>query len=163
MDTLIREKLMEIEHSEKCRILLAVESGSRAWGFPSPDSDYDVRFIYVRPIEHYLKLEQTRDVIELPINDLLDMNGWDLKKALCLLHRSNPTVFEWFSSPIIYKQTDFVKKFKPILTITSLPRVAFGITCTWLRATIESIYRVIWLRPKSISMCFVQYSRVAGF
>ena len=97
MDTLIREKLMEIEHSEKCRILLAVESGSRAWGFPSPDSDYDVRFIYVRPIEHYLKLEQTRDVIELPINDLLDMNGWDLKKALCLLHRSNPTVFEWFS------------------------------------------------------------------
>ena len=115
MDTLIREKLMEIEHSEKCRILLAVESGSRAWGFPSPDSDYDVRFIYVRPIEHYLKLEQTRDVIELPINDLLDMNGWDLKKALCLLHRSNPTVFEWFSSPIIYKQTDFVKKFKPIL------------------------------------------------
>lgn len=63
MDTLIREKLMEIEHSEKCRILLAVESGSRAWGFPSPDSDYDVRFIYVRPIEHYLKLEQTRDVI----------------------------------------------------------------------------------------------------
>ena len=55
MDTLIREKLMEIEHSEKCRILLAVESGSRAWGFPSPDSDYDVRFIYVRPIEHYLK------------------------------------------------------------------------------------------------------------
>lgn len=115
MDTLIREKLMEIEHSEKCRILLAVESGSRAWGFPSPDSDYDVRFIYVRPIEYYLKLEQTRDVIELPINDLLDMNGWDLKKALCLLHRSNPTVFEWFSSPIIYKQTDFVKKFKPIL------------------------------------------------
>ena len=74
-----------------CRILLAVESGSRAWGFPSPDSDYDVRFIYVRPIEHYLKLEQNRDVIELPINDLLDMNGWDLKKALCLLHRSNPT------------------------------------------------------------------------
>lgn len=82
---------MEIEHSEKCHILLAVESGRRAWGFPSPDSDYDVRFIYVRPMEHYLKLEQTRDVIELPINDLLDMNGWDLKKALCLLHRSNPT------------------------------------------------------------------------
>lgn len=71
MDTLIREKLMEIEHSEKCRILLAVESGSRAWGFPSPDSDYDVRFIYVRPIEHYLKLEQTS--IKAEVAELLEL------------------------------------------------------------------------------------------
>ena len=67
MDTLIREKLMEIEHSEKCRILLAVESGSRAWGFPSPDSDYDVRFIYVRPIEHYLMLKKD----SLPIKNCM--------------------------------------------------------------------------------------------
>lgn len=94
MESLIREKLEEIERREDCRILLAVESGSRAWGFASPDSDYDVRFIYVRPKESYLKLEPVRDVIELPINEVLDINGWDVNKALRLLHRSNPTVFE---------------------------------------------------------------------
>lgn len=68
MEALIKEKLHEIEQRENCRILLAVESGSRAWGFASPDSDYDVRFIYVRPRESYLRLNRVRDVIELPIN-----------------------------------------------------------------------------------------------
>lgn len=115
MEGLIKEKLNEIEQRENCRILLAVESGSRAWGFASPDSDYDVRFIYVRPKENYLRLEQVRDVIELPINDELDINGWDVSKALKLLHKSNPTVFEWFSSPIVYKTTDFAERFKPIM------------------------------------------------
>ena len=115
MVELIKEKLNEIEKEENCRILLAVESGSRAWGFASPDSDYDVRFIYVRPRENYLKLERVRDVIELPINDELDINGWDVDKALKLLHKSNPTVFEWFSSPIVYKTTDFAERFKPLM------------------------------------------------
>lgn len=96
MRKVIIEKLQQIEKQENVRILHAVESGSRAWGFESPDSDFDVRFIYVRPRDYYLKLEQTRDVLEFPINDLLDVNGWDLQKALRLLHRSNPSVFEWF-------------------------------------------------------------------
>lgn len=100
MRKVIIEKLQQIEKQENVRILHAVESGSRAWGFESPDSDFDVRFIYVRPRDYYLKLEQTRDVLEFPINDLLDVNGWDLQKALRLLHRSNPSVFEWFKSPI---------------------------------------------------------------
>ena len=78
MEALIKEKLQEIEQRENCRILLAVESGSRAWGFASPDSDYDVRFIYVRPKESYLKLNRARDVIELPINDPLDINGCEI-------------------------------------------------------------------------------------
>lgn len=94
MREIIINKLKEIEQNENVKILLAVESGSRAWGFASPDSDYDVRFIYVRPTNHYLRLDKTRDVIELPINDKLDINGWDLKKALTLLHNSNPTLFE---------------------------------------------------------------------
>lgn len=115
MEELIREKLHEIERQENCRILLAVESGSRAWGFASPDSDYDVRFIYVRPKESYLKLERTRDVIELPINDELDINGWDVDKTLKLLYKSNPTVFEWFSSPIVYQTTPFAEQFKPVM------------------------------------------------
>ena len=115
MEALIKEKLQEIEQRENCRILLAVESGSRAWGFASPDSDYDVRFIYVRPKESYLKLNRARDVIELPINDDLDINGWDVDKTLKLLHKSNPTVFEWFSSPIIYRTSEFAERFKPIM------------------------------------------------
>ena len=75
----ILSKLGEIENRENVKILLAVESGSRAWGFASPDSDYDVRFIYVRPKEDYLRLEKTKDVIELPIEGELDINGWDLE------------------------------------------------------------------------------------
>ena len=115
MKDLILEKLKEIEQNENIKILLAVESGSRAWGFASPDSDYDVRFIYVRPINYYLRLDKTRDVIELPINDKLDINGWDLKKALTLLHNSNPTLFEWLSSPIVYYDTGYFDKYKNIL------------------------------------------------
>ena len=111
----IQEKLREIERREECRILLAVESGSRAWGFASPDSDYDVRFIYVHPEKAYLRLDRTRDVIEVPINDELDINGWDIDKTLRLLHKSNPTVFEWFSSPIIYQSSAFADQFRPIM------------------------------------------------
>ncbi len=115
MRELIEEKLKEIEQQHNVRILLAVESGSRAWGFASPDSDYDVRFIYVRPKNEYLRLDRPRDVIELPINDLLDINGWDLDKTLHLLHKSNPTLFEWFSSPIVYKSTPFGESFKDFI------------------------------------------------
>ena len=106
MKELILEKLKEIEERENIRILHCVESGSRAWGFASPDSDYDVRFIYARPKEYYLRLDKTRDVIEWQLDDTLDINGWDIQKALILLHKSNPTLFEWNSSPIVYKTTD---------------------------------------------------------
>ena len=105
MKELIQEKLNEIEAREHVRILHCVESGSRAWGFASPDSDFDVRFIYVRRTEDYLRLEKTRDVIEWQLDDTLDINGWDLQKALRLLHKSNPTLFEWNSSPIVYRTT----------------------------------------------------------
>lgn len=116
MEKIIKEKLLEIQKQENIRILLAVESGSRAWGFASLDSDYDVRFIYVRQKEDYLKLESKRDVIELPIDDMLDINGWDLQKTLRLLYKSNPTLFEWFSSPIIYMETEFADQFRRIMT-----------------------------------------------
>jgi predicted nucleotidyltransferase len=80
----------------------AIESGSRAWGFPSPDSDYDCRFIFLRPRDHYLTLWPRRDVIEIPIDPVFDVNGWDLAKALRLLVKGNATVTEWLHSPIIY-------------------------------------------------------------
>ena len=111
----IQEQLRRIEEAENIKILLAVESGSRAWGFASPDSDYDVRFIYIRRLEDYLRLNTIRDVIELPIDDALDINGWDLQKTLRLLHKSNPTLFEWFSSPIVYQETEFADKFRDLM------------------------------------------------
>jgi hypothetical protein len=76
-------------------------------GFESTDSDWDVRFIYVHPRDWYLSIdvEDKRDVIERPINDELDISGWDLRKALKLLRKSNPPLLEWLSSPIIYKET----------------------------------------------------------
>ncbi len=121
MRELILEKLNEIEKRENIKILHCVESGSRAWGFASPDSDYDVRFIYVRPKEFYLRLDKTRDVIEWQLDDTLDINGWDIQKALTLLHKSNPTLFEWNSSPIVYKTTD---EWKEIATVINCYFVA---------------------------------------
>lgn len=102
----ILDKLSEIEEKENVRIIYAVESGSRAWGVESPDSDYDVRFIYVRNREDYLKLQEMRDVIEWQLDDVLDINGWDLKKTLIQFHKGNATLFEWANSPIVYKKSD---------------------------------------------------------
>ena len=115
MEKIIAQRLHEIEEREHVRILLAVESGSRAWGFASPDSDYDVRFLYVRTMTDYLRLDPVRDVIEQPINDLLDMNGWDLQKALRLLYKSNPTLFEWLKSPIVYMETEFADEIRKVM------------------------------------------------
>ena len=94
--------LNEIAIRESVQILYACESGSRAWGFASPDSDYDVRFVYVRPVEQYLHLKHLRDVIERPAIDDLDVNGWDIYKACNLLRKSNPPLLEWLGSPIVY-------------------------------------------------------------
>lgn len=99
----IDARLAAIEAGEGVRYLLAIESGSRAWGFPSPDSDYDVRFVYVRPRDAYLTLTPGRDVIEQPIVDEIDLNGWDIRKALNLLLKSNATLGEWIDSPIRYR------------------------------------------------------------
>lgn len=111
----IIKHLEKIENDENVKILYAAESGSRAWGFASPDSDYDVRFIYLRNKDFYLKLEKTRDVIELPVDEVLDINGWDLQKALRLLHTSNPTLFEWSNSTIVYKTTPYFESLKKII------------------------------------------------
>ncbi len=102
----IDDKLNEIEAKEGVRILHAIESGSRAWGFASPDSDYDVRFVYVRPKEDYLRLDEVRDVIEWQLDEVLDINGWDLKKALRMFAKGNSVLFEWSGSPIVYRTTE---------------------------------------------------------
>ncbi|MBP7637139.1 MAG: nucleotidyltransferase domain-containing protein [Kiritimatiellae bacterium] len=113
----IKAGLAEIERIEGVRILYACESGSRAWGFPSADSDYDVRFIYAHPPEWYLSLETRRDVIERPLEGDLDLSGWDIRKALNLFRRSNPPLLEWLQSPIVYWSVPgFVESLRGLMT-----------------------------------------------
>lgn len=121
----VQNRLTTLEREHEVRVLFAVESGSRAWGFPSPDSDYDVRFVYVHRRDHYLRIDghTERDVIEQPIVDEIDLAGWDLPKALGLLRRSNPGMVEWLHSPIVYRADEatlaqfrelLVRCFRPI-------------------------------------------------
>lgn len=112
----IGERLAGVCREEGATPLLAVESGSRAWGFHSPDSDYECRFLYVRPLDDYLALRPVRDVIERPIVDEIDLGGWDLAKALRLMARGNAIVAEWMSSPIVYaEQQGFREGFAPLV------------------------------------------------
>jgi uncharacterized protein len=113
--------LEQIEKDYDVKILYACESGSRAWGFPSEESDYDIRFIYIHKREWYLSIDQRRDVLEVPKHDklsipvdkLLDLNGWELTKALRLFRKSNPPLLEWLRSNIVYYQAyDVIKKMK---------------------------------------------------
>ncbi|MDO8452512.1 MAG: nucleotidyltransferase domain-containing protein [bacterium] len=116
MEDIILQKLREIEEKEDVRILYAVESGSRAWGFESQDSDWDVRFVYAHPRDWYLSIEERRDVIELPISDSLDINGWDIRKALQLYKKTNPPFYEWLQSPIVYiERGDFAQKLRELM------------------------------------------------
>ncbi len=134
IENTIADKLAEIEEKEQVRILYAVESGSRSWGVASPDSDYDVRFVYVRQKEDYLRLQKIRDVIEWQLDEVLDISGWDLKKTLVQFHRGNATLFEWANSPIVYKTTEEWEKLyalRPLLACSyieanhSIPPVRF--------------------------------------
>lgn len=122
----IQSSLGNIEKDFDVKILFACESGSRGWGFASEDSDYDVRFIYVHKPKWYVSVDTPsvkdtvtgilrRDVIEQPISGLLDINGWDLRKALFLLRKSNPTLLEWLDSPIVYRNHEL-----PMQTLRSL-------------------------------------------
>lgn len=123
----VREEIALIESSEDVRVLRACESGSRAWGFASTDSDYDVRFIYVHRRDWYLSIEERRDVIGKPISDDLDISGWDLRKALGLLRKSNPPLLEWLKSPIIYQQDPaFAEEFTALATDWFSPTRCFA-------------------------------------
>jgi len=120
----IMRRLTCTEREEGVRIVLAVESGSRAWGFPSPNSDFDVRFIYARPTDWYIAvdLEERRDVIEYGITDNIDLNGWDIRKALRLFWKSNPAFVEWIQSPIKYIESGgFASGARALLPHTYLP------------------------------------------
>jgi predicted nucleotidyltransferase len=103
MKSQILKELIEIETNNDVKVIYACESGSRAWGFASEDSDYDVRFIYVHSKDWYLTIADKRDIIEIPFDGELDINGWDIRKSLKLLRKSNSPLIEWLSSPIKYR------------------------------------------------------------
>jgi uncharacterized protein len=123
----IQFRLNRIETDFNVTFLIVVESGSRAWGFPSPDSDFDVRFIYVNKRNEYLRLQSPRDVIETPIEGDMDINGWDIKKSLLLLLKSNAVANEWLQSPIRYRRDHgFVPALQDFATsVLDTPSLAF--------------------------------------
>lgn len=139
MKEIILEKLKSIEHKFDVRILYACESGSRAWGFASPDSDYDVRFVYVHKVDDYLSIDDMRDVIEVPINGLLDINGWDLRKALRLFRKANAPLFEWLQSPIVYAaDPTFVMEMKALMSTYFSPRAGMHHYLSMAKGVFES-------------------------
>ena len=99
----IMQRIAQIECEHAVTVLFACESGSRGWGFASPDSDYDVRFIYAHRLDWYLRVSPQRDVIEQPVGAVFDVNGWELRKALGLLKKGNATLVEWLDSPVVYQ------------------------------------------------------------
>jgi predicted nucleotidyltransferase len=126
INLVIKQKLHEIERQENVCIVFACESGSRAWGFPSADSDYDVRFLYIRPRDWYLSIETLRDVIERPLIENIDLSGWDIRKALQLFRKSNPPLLEWLRSPVIYQENFSVAgKLRELMPTFYSPRNCF--------------------------------------
>src|SRR3954471_21908604 len=123
----VQDSLARVEVERNVRVLYACESGSRAWGFASRDSDYDVRFLYVHRRDWYLSVEDRRDVIEQPIADDLDVSGWELRKALRLLRKSNPPLLEWLKSPVVYQHDPvFVAEFGALAAEFYSPRRCFA-------------------------------------
>jgi predicted nucleotidyltransferase len=100
----IQRELKRLEAEHNITILYAVESGSRAWGFASTDSDWDVRFFYVHNQDWYLSIDDKRDTIEEILPNDIDLSGWELRKALKLFRKSNPPMLEWLRSPIVYAE-----------------------------------------------------------
>ena len=157
MRSRILEMLERIERRRHVKILYACESGSRAWGFDSRDSDYDVRYIYAHPVNRYLSVDSIRDVIEGPVDDELDFSGWDLRKALMLMRKSNPPLLEWLQSPIVYRQTPrpvamlrelMPKCYSPIACHYHYLHMAQGNYREYLRADLVPLKKYLYvLRP----------------
>jgi uncharacterized protein len=147
--TILRE-LDKIERENDVRIIMASESGSRAWGFPSQDSDYDVRFIYAHPRDWYLSISKRREVIELPISGDLDINGWDLRKALELMRKSNAPLMEWLISPIQYRVwSPWYKRLLFLSTQAFLPETACCHYLSMARKKMEAIEAEERVRAKT--------------
>jgi predicted nucleotidyltransferase len=153
----VLEELRRVEQMYDVRVLYACESGSRAWGFASRDSDYDVRFLYVHGRQWYLSIDDGRDVIEKPVCDELDVSGWELRKALRLLRKSNPPLLEWLKSPVVYLQDElFARDFRELASACYSPvrcfkhylHMAFGNAQHYLKGDQVCLKKYLYvLRP----------------
>jgi len=122
----IQSLLKDIEQKKQIQILYACETGSRAWGFPSPDSDYDIRFIYRHQKDWYLSLNKQKDSIEQMIGHEWDITGWELRKSLVMLKKSNAALIERFQSPVVYMDTDnYGGKFLELIKAYYSPTAVF--------------------------------------
>lgn len=138
-------------------IFYACESGSRAWGFESQDSDYDVRFFYAHPPAWYLTIDNKRDVVERPVDEELDVSGWDIRKSLALLKKSNPPFLEWMQSPIIYREnrevSDLIREvmieyYSPIACLYHYLHMAEGNYRSYLKDDVVWVKKYFYvLRP----------------
>lgn len=170
MKTIIQQKLREIEHLNGIKILYSCESGSRAWGFPSPDSDYDVRFIYIRSFDEYLTIQPKKDHLSFPINGDLDIYGWDILKVLQLISKSNTTPFEWLQSPIIYQEDKEFKEdlwqlcqhyFCPRSNIHHYLGIAKGAMDTMQEGDMKIKKLFYVLRPLLAALCAAERNTIA--
>ncbi|UPL51115.1 nucleotidyltransferase domain-containing protein [Hymenobacter sublimis] len=134
----IQKAITQLETTHGIRVLYACESGSRAWGFPSPDSDYDVRFIYSHPAEWYQTLDEEPDTLNFPVDEELDLAGWELRKTLKLLRGSNAALFEWLQSPVVYREaTGFRAALAPLLPSCWNARAGFNHYIGLMRRGVE--------------------------
>ena len=166
MKKIIQEKLYDIEKQHNIQILYACESGSRAWGFPSPDSDYDIRFLYVHPLSWYLRLDEPKDTLEW-FHGELDYSGWDLRKALRLFAACNLSMNEQLASPIIYESNDeFTSRiremiplyFNPIKAVHHYLGVAANFTQPVFQSEPVGIKKLFYiLRPLLAAQWIVQF------
>lgn len=142
VESLIQTELDRLSEQHQIHIILAIESGSRAWGFPSRDSDYDVRIIYRHKPEWYLSVFDQKDTLNEPINGELDIAGWDLRKTLSLLYRGNAVAHEWLNSPVLYRAD--MEKLKDLSTFAKSafnPLAAFSHYFYMSRNKLETLGR----------------------
>lgn len=140
VESLIQAELDRVSEQHQIQIILAIESGSRAWGFPSKDSDYDVRIIYRHKPEWYLSVFEQKDTLNEPINGDLDIAGWDIRKTLALLHKGNAVVHEWMNSPVVYRQDrERRKHLAAFATLAFNPLAAFSHYFHMSRNKLESL------------------------
>lgn len=170
MRELIEQRLSEVEQRYGVRVLYACESGSRAWGFASPNSDWDVRFIYCHTPEWYLSINERRDVIELPIEGDLDINGWDLRKSLRLLHKGNPVLLEWLNSPIIYRQDQPCMQtyralseqfFRPATSFHHYLHMAYGNWREYLQGDLVRLKKYLYVLRPLLACTWIEQQRGA--
>jgi len=165
---IVQQKLPEIEKEHDVKILYCVESGSRAWGFESQDSDYDIRFIYAHKKNWYLNILPKRDVIEYPITSDFDYSGWDLRKTMFLMNKSNPVLFEWLVSPIVYYKDDHFyyvmmqltkEYFSPISSVYHYLHMASGNYRTYLQGEHVKIKKYFYVLRPLLSCMWIENSK----